>query len=480
VEQLDTEVFDGYAGRALPGDREELRRRRQQQSFSPAVLTRTWFHQGPVDPADDGHWQELDWSGIDGSSTQRPGGHRPADEYWSGDPNLLAHTEAVTRFLKTVAPGARRDALRALRGSILRSELYALDGSPLQDRPYTVTEHAYDLREESQPTDSDSTRQRIFFPFRTAQRTTQWERGDDPMTQFSFTNSYDDYGQPLSQTSIAVPRGRDFRVAVASREPYLAMHTVTSYAQRDDGERYIVDRAASATSYQIPNDGSASVFTLRNAIENGDFDIEANLIGQTLNFYDGGAFTGLPLGQLGRFGAVVRTETLVMTRDQLRAAYGDVPRYLVPGAPFQPDAEYPKGFVDYVKSLPDVAGYLYRTATDHNSEGYFAVAASKRYDFHNAAGTGRGLVLAQRDPLGHETTIDYDDYQLLPKQVTGPTGLITKAEYDYRVLQPKRVIDPNGNVTDVAYSPTGLVTQTWVRGKPGRDKGIIKISVESF
>lgn len=118
-----------------------------------------------------------------------------------------------------------------------------------------------------------------------------------------------------------------------------------------------------------------------------------------------------------------------------------------------------------------MAGYRYRPASAHNSEGYFAVATSKRYDFHNAAGTGRGLTLAQRDPLGHESTITYDDYQLLPKQVTGPTGLTTKAEYNYRIFQPKQVIDPNGNISEVAYSPTGLVTHTWVRGKPGRHEG---------
>ena len=38
-------------------------------------------------------------------------------------------------------------------------------------------------------------RQRIFFPHPLAQRTTQWERGDEPMTRFVFTDDYDGYGQ---------------------------------------------------------------------------------------------------------------------------------------------------------------------------------------------------------------------------------------------------------------------------------------------
>ena len=32
------------------------------------------------------------------------------------------------------------------------------------------------------------------------------ERGGDPMTQFSFTDDYDEHGQPRQQTTVAVPR----------------------------------------------------------------------------------------------------------------------------------------------------------------------------------------------------------------------------------------------------------------------------------
>jgi hypothetical protein len=37
---------------------------------------------------------------------------------------------------------------------------------------------------------------RVWFPFAMAQRTTQWERGRDPMTQFAFTAGYDEFGLP--------------------------------------------------------------------------------------------------------------------------------------------------------------------------------------------------------------------------------------------------------------------------------------------
>ena len=44
-------------------------------------------------------------------------------------------------------------------------------------------------------------------------------------------------------------------------------------------------------------------------------------IGQSLNYYDGDAFEGLPLRELGDFGALVRTETLVLTEAILQEAY---------------------------------------------------------------------------------------------------------------------------------------------------------------
>lgn len=350
--------------------------------------------------------------------------------------------------------------------------MYALDGSAVQDRPYTVTEHAYDLREESAPA-VGALRRRIFYPMGVAQRTTQWERGDDPQTQLSYTAGFNEVGQPSRQISIACPRG--WRTLTdAPPAGFLATLAHTAYVIDTPADVYLRDRVMRSRSFEIT--GTAGK-TIRELAELDESDVSLRLIGETLNYYDGsddaasdfGAFLGLPLGRLGRYGALVRSETLVMTQEHLQAAYGNaIPSYLVPGASFTPGADYP---AEFVASMPALAGYVHRTATASNSEGYFAVAASRRYDFHRAAGVGRGLVLVQRDPLGHESTIDFDEYQILPKKMTGPTGLAVQAEYSYRVFQAHKVNDPNGNVSEVVYSATGLVTQSWVRGKPGRGEG---------
>ena len=71
---------------------------------------------------------------------------------------MLSRPAEMTDMLAALPRQVRRDALRALRGQTLRSELYALDGTDRQDRPYTVTESLAGVREESPPAADDSPR----------------------------------------------------------------------------------------------------------------------------------------------------------------------------------------------------------------------------------------------------------------------------------------------------------------------------------
>jgi len=256
VEQLDTETFDRYNAPGLHGSQDF--KTVDAMRFSPPTLTRTWFHQGQVQDGP-GTWRESDV------------GATP----WSGDAAMFAASQRteLTSIARTAAitadPVRLRHALRSLRGSVLRSELYALDDSPNSARPYTVIESLYDVREIEPDDPSAPARLRIFFPMQVASRTTQWERGADPMTQFAFTGGHDDYGLPRTQLAVAVPRGRNPLLTVnAPAASYLSTYSVTEYARRDDAERYIVDRVAGTTGYEVLNDGRKSVFDLRTARRN--------------------------------------------------------------------------------------------------------------------------------------------------------------------------------------------------------------------
>jgi RHS repeat-associated protein len=461
VEQLDSENFEEYNASRLHGEQTPFARVTEQKRFSPPTLTKTWFHHGPVGD-EFGEWEEIDYR----------------NEYWPDDPPALARPPAMEEVLKNLPRRARRDALRALRGNVLRTELYALDSAERQGRPYTVTESLYGVREEAPPGPDEGDRLRVFFPHVMAQRATQWERGDDPMTQFTFTDGHDAYGKPQSQIAIAVPRGRDYRRDVTAGEPYLATQTVTTYAQRDDAQRYLIGRVAQTTAYEIISDGPASVFALHRSILGGS--AARRVIGQTLNFYDGPAFQGLSFGRLGEHGVLSRTESLVLTPEILKDAYrsGDtaqappeLPPYLAPNGTPAWTAEYPQEFRDHLAPL---AGYVYQSGGPRSpyETGYFVVGERRRYDCQSRPdGQGRGLLLATRDPLERETTVAYDAYDLLPTRVTDPAGLTTEASYDYRVLQPREVTDPNGNRSAFTFTPLGLLSSAAVMGKVGETAG---------
>jgi RHS repeat-associated protein len=503
VEQYDTESFDTFEHEGPHDDKTTFERFLQaasrDQFFSKPTLTKTWFHQGPVGP-EYGDWEELNRS----------------SEYWQGDPELLDHTQKVNEFLANYNTGPnrqrspnerriKRDALRSLRGSILRTELYALDGFQfdgvrLEGRPYTVTEYAYGLREEPNPliTETDSVIPRIFFPHRIAERTTQWERGDDPMTSFSFTGDYDDFGQPLHQTTVAMPRRIEHRRAlprngIADEIQILATHSRTAYAKPDDPSTYIFDRVAYATSFELtspPELGKSdpdALYDQKSAAQRIHDQFEKDLkdwkpeqspppsyrvFSHTVNRYEDDEnhqpYLGLPAGQIGKHGALTLSESLVLTDAAIKAAYANEPLITPEGKLVLP----PSSPVD----LSDDMGYQDRTGNAGYVPGFYIKTKQQKFDTQVPADPNdqnppkpRGLIVAQRDPLDHETTIDYDPYQLLPTQVTAPvTSLKTQAVNDYRVLQPCKIIDPNGNVSSVRFSPLGLPLETWVKGDQAR------------
>jgi RHS repeat-associated protein len=480
VDMYDTEVFEVYNQSGLHGDEADFIKFDTPLQFSPPTLTKTWFQQGPVGD-EIGEWDEIDFT----------------NEFWSGDTSLLSRPPKISAFLNSLPRRAKRDALRALRGSILRTELYAQDGTPRQKRPYTVSENlqgicevvfdngATHLRFDPQPEDSfaingGGQRQRIFFPHSLGQRRTQWERGDDPATQFSFIDDYDDFGQPRRQTQVACPRGWR-NISDVSAQPFPSTRSRTVYAIPQSPDVFIFDRVAKTTTYEIQNDGSQSLMTLKGL---PDDSAALKVIGQTLNYYDGPEFVGLPLGEVDEFGALVRSENLVLTTEILHNAYrsGDElanppaePPYLARNLAVAFNAEYPAEFRDY---LPALAGYVFRKASQDSVEGYFINAIRRKYDFHNADVPKRGLVVAQRDPLATEsdpssrdTLIAYDSFDVLPIEVTDPVGLTTHASYDYRVFQPNQVIDLNGNRTAVAYTPHGLLESMAIMGKDDENLG---------
>jgi YD repeat-containing protein len=476
VERRDTQESNVYNAPGLHGDAEFV----PVTQFSPPVLTKTWFHQGPVADAS-GEWSESDF----------------VDEFWQVDRQVLQRPQETAQLLGSLPRSARRDALRAMRGSILRTEMYALDGTVLATTPYTVSERISALREESSPTSAEPGRHRIFFPHLVAERTTQWERGTDPLTRIALTGDYDEWGQPCRRTSVALPRRSSLRrpggvAAGGDDDRILATHTLTEFATPDSG-LYLHDRVAHERTFVLaappgvtetdPTDVGAVVAdqagaargvdgtfrTLLNAWQAGDpIPTGLELIGHVVTHYDGAparAFLGRNPGKVGPYGVVVRTEALAFTSGLLDAAYGaERPAYL--GGPASLPAGAPAGFAADL-------GYRFRQrSADGYHDGYYVDRERMKLDFHVSGATDpRGLTLAIQDPLGREISLGNDPYGYLRTQVTDAAALTTEAKHDYRALQPVLLTDPNGNRTRFAYTPLGLLASMALLGKAGAGEG---------
>ena len=156
VEQLDTVVIEEFNGPGLDGgtgafDQVGVR------TFSPPLLTKTSF-------------TLVRWV----PSARCPNGGGLTAEFFAEDPPALPPPASREQLLQSLPATRRGEALRSLRGQVLRTEVYALDGTDRQGRPYTVTERQYGIREENAPAAGDP-RARVFFPYLVAERISQWK-----------------------------------------------------------------------------------------------------------------------------------------------------------------------------------------------------------------------------------------------------------------------------------------------------------------
>lgn len=483
VEQYDTESFADYNAPGLHGTEFPFHKVDKPEQFSPPTLRKTWFHQGAVGP-EHGNWR----AGVDYSA-----------EYWPGDKQRLEPAPELSSYLQDgdIPRRAKRDAVRALRGRVVRTELYALDGTDREERPFIVTEQEHSVREESPPDTVDGKRRPVFFPSTIAERTTHWDRGDDPLTTVTFIADFDAYGQPRQQTEVALPRRSTKRekVTVAAggelagdainETRVLATHTFTQYARPSaSSSRYIHDRVAQQHTFELHSPPEVTehhpahvdqvlhdqIATARQVAETLQIEMERwrtnpaatsaiRLFSHTLHHYDGPAFDGLPVGAIGAHGALTRTETLVFTPAQLDAIYGNQrPAYLGgnTGLP-----------VGAPGSLGQNPGYRREQATnDPYADGYYADTTRRQYDVQDSsAAHTRGLVTATQDALGHQTEIAFDQYWLLPMRVIDSAGLETHADYNYRILQPDTMTDPNGHTTHIRYTPLGQVSKRFLQSR---------------
>lgn len=425
VEQWDAESFEG------PTDTLTL----------PPVRLRTWFHTGA--------W--LEHEGLE---------RELAREWYGGDGTVLALARPP------LPPGLttkeQREAARALRGRMLRQEIYADDGTPQSGHPYSVSEQAYGVRRLQQ---ARSDAHGIFFVHPREKIEHAYERNpDDPRTRQELALEVDDFGNVTRTVAVAYPRRQNGRRAPEQTRLFATI------AERD-----------------VANVDERAVHRIGVPVESRTYELTGLPSGAILGFDDARLWVAeakdIPFEAGAREPAVERR---LIARERTTYYADDL------GGPL------PRGRVG-ARALP------FETATQAFTPGLLAIAFDGRVDeatlvseggyrFEDGVWWARSsrlvydpkaffLAVEAVDCWGNRSSVRYDPYAILlveTRDALGNTvtcgtrdaaGESTFDGNDYRALAPWLVTDANLNRAACVFDALGMRVRVAMMGKDGANEG---------
>jgi RHS repeat-associated protein len=493
VEQSDTEELVTLVQSDTLPDATNL----DETSHVPPVLTRTWFHTGVF----------FDRERV---STKY------AAEYFH-EPGATDAQASAALLPDTVLPDVlsaeeQREACRALKGSLLRQEVYALDKTPSAAFPVTVSERNYGVRRLQPRADG---RYGVFLVHPGETIDYHYERiPDDPRVAHALTLETDAFGNVLKSAAVAYGRRRPDAQLDAADQAKQAQVLIT-YTESDftnsvagtDSNRVRLPwktRTYEVTGY-TPT-GSGGRFQASDFVRDAGNGL-AQLIDSEIA-YDAGPGSGrhrrliehrriryraddlsglLPEGNLEALALRGESYSLALTPALLanvfqRTKPGQPTEILIPDPASVLPADFARG------QVADRGGYV-----DLDRDGCWWVPSGRTFyspGDNDAAATERAYAqqhffapLRQRDPFGNTATAVNDAYDLLvleTKDAAGNRvtagerdggGALVSSSNDYRVLKPRLVMDANRNRAAVAYDALGMVVGTAVMGKPEETLG---------
>ena len=480
----------------------------------PPTLTKTWFHTGAY---------------FAGARISR---HFEDEYYREGDPGrpggelTLTQREAMllddTVLPTDLPPAEMREAIRSLKGALLRQEVYALDDKDESDRPYSVSERNYSIKP-VQPRGGN--RHSVFFTHALETIDFHYERKlfpvlngqivdaatalgsgvkwlADPRVSHAAILDVDDYGNVRQSVAIGYGRRFDDVNAVLSdadrkKQKQLAV-TLT--------EASFTNAVISVDAYRTPLPAEVQTYELlklRPAAQQPDItnlfrfaDLVA-LVAQAgdgvhdLLYEDVNATRALGAGPHRRPIEQVRTRYRSNNLGQLLPVQ-ILQALAVPGESYR--LAFTPGLLSAVYQRPHAAQasenllpnpgsvLLAGAAQPSDRGGYVELDADGRWwiptgrvFFHPdetasvqdemwEAASHFFLPRRFRDPFAQSTFVDYAN-DLLPVRTRDALGNTVEAVHDFRVLQAKQLTDPNGNRSFVAFDAFGMHVATAVRGK---------------
>ncbi|HDT4319726.1 TPA: virulence protein [Klebsiella aerogenes] len=393
---------------------------------------------------------------------------RLAAEFWTGDGQAFpGYTPRFVRWdnetdqdvLLTPSEEERYWLERAMKGTLLRNELYGMDGTALETVPYSVSEQRVQVRliasaESGKP---------IAWPTVLEQRSYLYERiSVDPQCTQRVQLRSDAWGLSLQSVSIAYPRR-----ARPATSPYPDTLPTSLFEDSYDDQQQSVRLTVQQNSWhhltgtdswrtgladytcsdvyvhddsQVPPGG----FTLENLTGEGSLIADSQphvFAGQSRVYYTAGqgeVTIAIPTLQA----LVAFTETAVFDEASLLAYEGVI-------SPAELEALLTAGGYQQVPRWPDGNADIW-------------VARGGYTDYGNAQQFWRPL--RQRSTLlTGVSTLTWDPHYCAVITSQDAAGLTARAEYDYRFLSPVRLTDVNNNVSHVTLDALGrpLTSRFW-------------------
>ncbi len=450
VEQTDAETFS-------PGETVELDQH--------PVLTRKWFHTGA-------------W--IEASSLEAAF----AAERWAGD--SVAPIQCV---LPTgLTPEERREAHRALKGTMLRQEVYGLDGAPtLEGVPFSVSESSYAIKKlQSSKPAKGAGRPKLHgvyqvLPRETREHTYDRVAADPRVTQWAALAHDSAYGFVTSSASVAYARRTtplnaaettDVALAGLGTDP-LAVEQGRVYAVVSDVT--IAHAAEVATGYRLAIPTATASYELTGLSGSSPLSVETLVA----SYATASAATLLEYHQSPTVPTPPEPPPLERRLiEKVKVRYfnsAGLPNPLSFGAVDARALVYESYRLDLTDALLAQASGARVTSDILAEGGYVGLPGESGHWTPSGRATLDGtrffITTEVRDPFGSVTQLTYDDHELFVVEAEDALGNIIAATYDYRVLGPDQITDPNGNRQQASFDELGRVVALAVMGKTTESLG---------
>jgi RHS repeat-associated protein len=474
-------------------DTEELAALNQNQLFPvptnvapashvPPMLTRTWYHTGAF--LDRNRVSRFFAGLLDGVDV---------GEYYR-EPGLTdTQAEALLLDDTVLPPGLsideEREACRALRGSMIRQEVYGLDGTVKEPHPYMVAEQNFTVqRLQSKGTN----RHAVFFTHARESLAYHYEREpQDPRVTHALTLEVNPFGHVLKSAEVIYGR-RNPDLTLADRDRARQGERHLTYTERDFtnaidlANDYRVPAACESRTFELTGltlPGSQSRYTFGQVATGGpaavaiDYEqaptsglLQKRLIDRARTLYRRDNFAGaLPLGQLQPLAIPFESYKLALTSGLVAEVYGG----RVTDAMLSDDGGYVHSAGDLDWWVP--SGRTFYSPDPAHTEpqelvvarAHFFLPRRHRDPFHTAlVSTERFVTYDVHDLLVQETRDALDNRITAGERDPNPALPLIQSGLDYRVLGPTLAMDPNRNRSAVLFDALGMVVATAIMGKP--------------